>query len=105
MTGSEDRSLPRPPLFCPNEIDIFGSVERTENKFSIVLLAKYNDGVGGSFPPTPTHMGRLAQLVERFLYTEDVEGSSPSPPTIREIYLPNYRTRMTKRCCSQQTAT
>ena len=26
--------------------------------------------------------GRLAQLVERFLYTEDVGGSSPSSPTI-----------------------
>ena len=26
--------------------------------------------------------GRLAQLVERFLYTEDVGGSSPSAPTI-----------------------
>src|SRR5271155_2092823 len=25
--------------------------------------------------------GRLAQLVERFLYTEDVGGSSPSSPT------------------------
>ena len=25
--------------------------------------------------------GRLAQLVERFLYTEDVGGSSPSAPT------------------------
>ena len=27
-------------------------------------------------------LGRLAQLVERFVYTEDVGGSSPSPPTI-----------------------
>jgi hypothetical protein len=26
--------------------------------------------------------GRLAQLVERFFYTEDVGGSSPSAPTI-----------------------
>jgi hypothetical protein len=26
-------------------------------------------------------MGRLAQLVERFVYTEDVGGSSPSSPT------------------------
>ena len=26
--------------------------------------------------------GRLAQLVERFVYTEDVGGSSPSSPTI-----------------------
>src|SRR4051794_32152928 len=26
-------------------------------------------------------LGRLAQLVERFLYTEDVGGSSPSSPT------------------------
>jgi hypothetical protein len=25
--------------------------------------------------------GRLAQLVERLLYTQDVGGSSPSPPT------------------------
>src|SRR5688500_6507335 len=27
------------------------------------------------------HFGRLAQLVARFLYTEDVGGSSPSSPT------------------------
>jgi hypothetical protein len=27
--------------------------------------------------------GRLAQLVERLLYTQDVGGSSPSPPTNR----------------------
>ena len=27
-------------------------------------------------------MGRLAQLVERLVYTEDVVGSSPAPPTI-----------------------
>ena len=26
--------------------------------------------------------GRLAQLVERFIYTEDVRGPSPLPPTI-----------------------
>lgn len=30
----------------------------------------------------PTRIGRLAQLVERFVYTEDVGGSSPSSPTI-----------------------
>src|SRR5215471_14344282 len=28
--------------------------------------------------------GRLAQLVERLLYTQDVGGSSPSPPTIEK---------------------
>src|SRR5581483_7721134 len=30
--------------------------------------------------------GRLAQLVERLLYTQDVGGSSPSPPTIAGMY-------------------
>ena len=30
----------------------------------------------------PLAGGRLAQLVERFVYTEDVVGSNPSPPTI-----------------------
>ena len=30
----------------------------------------------------PARYGRLAQLVERFVYTEDVGGSSPSSPTI-----------------------
>ena len=30
----------------------------------------------------PGQIGRLAQLVERFVYTEDVGGSSPSSPTI-----------------------
>jgi hypothetical protein len=29
----------------------------------------------------PTPVGRLAQLVERLLYTQDVGGSSPSSPT------------------------
>ena len=32
--------------------------------------------------------GRLAQLVERLLYTQDVGGSSPSPPTNRAKMLP-----------------
>ncbi len=30
-------------------------------------------------------IGRLAQLVERLLYTQDVGGSSPSPPTTLEF--------------------
>src|SRR5690348_2978542 len=29
--------------------------------------------------------GRLAQLVERLLYTQDVGGSSPSPPTTQQM--------------------
>ena len=33
----------------------------------------------------PARSGRLAQLVERFVYTEDVGGSSPSSPTISRI--------------------
>ena len=33
-------------------------------------------------PPKSRAEGRLAQLVERFVYTEDVGGSSPSSPTI-----------------------
>jgi hypothetical protein len=32
--------------------------------------------------------GRLAQLVERFVYTEDVSGSSPLSPTISQILAP-----------------
>ena len=31
---------------------------------------------------TPATVGRLAQLVERLVYTENVGGSSPSSPTI-----------------------
>ena len=40
--------------------------------------------VDGSIPskPTTTYLGWLAQLVERLVYTENVGGSSPSPPTI-----------------------
>jgi hypothetical protein len=30
--------------------------------------------------------GRLAQLVERLLYTQDVGGSSPSPPTRKSLH-------------------
>ena len=29
----------------------------------------------------PKHIARLAQLVERFIYTEDVAGSSPASRT------------------------
>src|SRR5580700_6753704 len=36
--------------------------------------------------------GRLAQLVERLLYTQDVGGSSPSPPTTR------YHRNMIRHC-------
>src|SRR5690242_19814770 len=32
-------------------------------------------------PPVPEDSGRLAQLVERIVYTDDVGGSSPSSPT------------------------
>ena len=35
--------------------------------------------------------GRLAQLVERLVYTENVGGSSPSPPTIISNVLIFYR--------------
>jgi hypothetical protein len=40
----------------------------------------------------PPKIGRLAQLVERFVYTEDVGGSSPSSPTIhpRELLVLFY---------------
>ena len=37
--------------------------------------------------------GRLAQLVERLLYTQDVGGSSPSPPTCWLVSLRCKRTR------------
>jgi hypothetical protein len=37
----------------------------------------------GETPRTPRTDGRLAQLVERFVYTEDVGSSSLSSPTIR----------------------
>ena len=44
----------------------------------------------------PARRGRLAQLVERFVYTEDVGGSSPSSPTstpkaLRRCYEVVYR--------------
>ena len=39
-------------------------------------------GVGGSIPSPSTIYGRLAQLVERLVYTEIVGGSNPSPATI-----------------------
>jgi hypothetical protein len=34
----------------------------------------------------PSMQGRLAQLVERLVYTENVGGSSPSPPTSPRAY-------------------
>ena len=50
------------------------------------------DAAGAAMPAFPLRVpreahksapeGRLAQLVERFVYTEDVGGSSPSSPTI-----------------------
>ena len=51
-------------------------------------------------------MGRLAQLVERFVYTEDVGGSSPSSPTIismqcRNVYpdLVRFSRNLLSRIC------
>ena len=41
---------------------------------------------GGS-NPLPRTQGRLAQLVERVLDVNDVIGSSPIPPTTKQIYL------------------
>src|SRR3989344_1690175 len=35
--------------------------------------------------PQVSNLGRLAQLVERVSYTDDVAGSSPAPPTTKEI--------------------
>ena len=37
--------------------------------------------LGDKEGPRQVRFGRLAQLVERLLYTQDVGGSSPSPPT------------------------
>ena len=57
-------------------------------------------------------MGRLAQLVERFVYTEDVGGSSPSSPTtlpvpigdgvFRNSFHPKFNTASTQ--ASDRTA-
>src|SRR6476620_843625 len=35
------------------------------------------------------HPGRLAQLGERFVYTEEVAGSSPAPPTPSPLFSPS----------------
>jgi hypothetical protein len=34
--------------------------------------------------------GRLAQLAERLLYTQDVGGSIPSPPTTSQTVTPSF---------------
>ena len=39
-------------------------------------------GRRGDKKPPKVQKGRLAQLVERLLYTQDVGGSIPSPPTM-----------------------
>ena len=65
------------------------------------MLSNYDLGIldfGGSAPLGPWRVpwgpvlgnavgnnGRLAQLEERFVYTEEVGGSTPSPPTMISI--------------------
>ena len=44
-----------------------------------------------------TFLGRLAQLVERFPYKEDVGGSSPSTPTIRNA-VTDSKTKAPAKC-------
>jgi hypothetical protein len=49
---------------------------------SLAYGAPRNDALRSSFVGAISpRKGRLAQLVERLLYTQDVGGSSPSPPT------------------------
>ena len=54
------------------------SAKPRKNLESFLKLALAATSVAGY---SLLHRGRLAQLVERFVYTEDVGGSSPSPPT------------------------
>ncbi len=73
-------SIPTTPtLFCPNEIDIFGSLERTENKFSIVLVAKYKDLKMVRLHPRPFERA-VSSVAERFLDTEEAAGPIPALP-------------------------
>ena len=77
MTKSKVRSLPRPHLFCPIEVDIFGSLERIENKFSIVLVAKYNTGVPGSSPGRRTvNLWAVSSAPTSFAVGEPTEASA-----------------------------
>ena len=36
-----------------------------------------------------SHVGRLAQMGERLVYTQEVAGSSPVPPTIKRFIIEN----------------
>ena len=57
----------------------FARENRYAAKLALVHLALRSQSRPLKGPP---RSGRLAQLVERFVYTEDVGGSSPSSPTI-----------------------
>lgn len=67
--------MPKAPLWA---LFLWPSAKPRKNLESFLKLALAATGVAGYSLP---HRGRLAQLVERFVYTEDVGGSSPSPPT------------------------
>ena len=49
------------------------------NRYSTVLSSRIVSRVNSSFRAVS---GRLAQLVARFLHTEEVVGSSPASPTL-----------------------
>ena len=49
------------------------------------------------------HLGRLAQLVERLPYTQNVGGSSPSAPTTPIISLPDYSSAYVWSCSHPST--
>ena len=88
-------SPPLCPPSCPcgfSTSDLSGDGQRSwefekKSKKSSVPLLRFSADTHRSRPPTRQTLlllrdGRLAQLVERLVYTEDVGGSSPSSPTI-----------------------
>src|SRR3954470_22168384 len=61
------------------------------------LRAMCPQGHKGSSPFLVTNYGRLAQLVERLVYTEVVGGSNPSSPT--RVQIEHAQLRIEKSAC------
>ena len=60
---------------------VFSTGQKKIGYFYAVLLASFDKFIYNLAWKKYMHQGRLAQLVERFIYTEDVGGSSPSSST------------------------
>lgn len=79
-SGSSDRKIVEVRVLSPAPCRTSSSVERCPEEAGVPSSTL---GFGTTIKNIVL-LGRLAQLVERFVYTEDVRGPSPLPPTTKK---------------------